>query len=58
MMRLADAVTDWPPEAGPLRIAEIIPDAEVQVWSKAAHGLYHTHAERVNEVILKVYAGL
>lgn len=47
--------SDRPPEAGLLKIKDFIPAADIQVWDGAAHGLYWTRAERVNELILGVW---
>jgi len=52
---MTDNATDWPPEAGPTRIGALIPSARVEVWDDAAHGLYHTHAERVNNLVIKTW---
>ena len=49
-------ILDWPPEAGPLKIAEIVSGAEVKVWEKAAHGMYWTNAEQVKKEILDVWS--
>lgn len=41
----------------PLRIARLVPNPNVQLWEKAAQGLYYTHAEQVNALIVDMLLG-
>lgn len=42
-----------PVEASAKVIADLIPTAKLQIYAMAAHGLYCTHAERVQRDILE-----
>jgi pimeloyl-ACP methyl ester carboxylesterase len=39
-------------------IGEYVPQAEVKIYEKAAHGLYLTHAEKVLEEVVTLVSGL
>ena len=47
-----DMTTGAPYEATSKLVGELMPRADVQVYEKAAHGLYLTHAARLIEGIV------